>query len=554
MSRRIYLPALLVGLLLFAGATVAQTPQLQEPGCKPCEDPVAGSPETDDLTCGSQPPTCGGGVSGGGSTYLFSGEFHHSETDLTIEGRGLDFTWARKYRSRIGPDSPNGINWDHSYNIYIEAPNVGPSEVLDLMFDDPDTMHWQQPTNPGGAIPDLRYCTLRAPLSSDFVTGTVFAEVDSIDQMTIDGVVPAVGDFNAYLISAKNLNREGTLGINTAGMTRDGIQCGIPGFDLVLHDGNTRVDTYTPTGGGTWETREYFRTFVENNDGTYTLTFPDLGTWNFNAFDNSPEQGKIDTIVDRNGNSLAFVYDGLGRLDTITDTLGRNIFIAYNINGFIDSVTDFAGRQVVYDYYDGLTPEGSFGDLKSVTTPKVLGTPNGNDFPAGKTTTYTYSKGLPDPQLNHNLLTITDPKGQIFIENTYAPTVNPLDVEFDHVVSQRLGNPGERFEYFYLPVVPNPANNFAVLRTIENDRNGNVIESFFDVQSRMVMLHEYTGQAIPFAQTTDILNRPGPQIRPADPPIFETRWDYDNESQVVKVTYPNQNDVQYLYDAANPDR
>ena len=55
------------------------------------------------------------------STYLFSGEFHESAVDLHIRGRGLDFVWARKYRSRIGPNTGMGNGWDFSYNKQVEA-------------------------------------------------------------------------------------------------------------------------------------------------------------------------------------------------------------------------------------------------------------------------------------------------------------------------------------------------------------------------------------------------------------------------------------------------
>ena len=69
----------------------------------------------------------------------------------------------------------------------------------------------------------------------------------------------------------------------------------------------------------------------------------------------------------------------------------RDILVSYNSNGFISAITDFAERVIRYEYYDGTEPSGNFGDLKSVTTPVVIGTPNENDFPDGKTTTYTYS-------------------------------------------------------------------------------------------------------------------------------------------------------------------
>lgn len=48
------------------------------------------------------------------------GEVHHTQTDLRTPGRGLDFTWQRHYRSRLGPDSPQGNGWDHSYNIFVQ--------------------------------------------------------------------------------------------------------------------------------------------------------------------------------------------------------------------------------------------------------------------------------------------------------------------------------------------------------------------------------------------------------------------------------------------------
>jgi hypothetical protein len=40
--------------------------------------------------------------------YLFNGELFEQAVDLRIKGRGLDFVWARKYRSRTGPDTVQG--------------------------------------------------------------------------------------------------------------------------------------------------------------------------------------------------------------------------------------------------------------------------------------------------------------------------------------------------------------------------------------------------------------------------------------------------------------
>ena len=183
-----------------------------------------------------------------------------------------------------------------------------------------------------------------------------------------------------------------------------------PNFDVSGGDG--RTDTYFLQSDGTYGADQLFCVGTLSNNA-FTLEFPDTGRWAFLPFNSSASQGKIGSIIDRNGNSLSFAYDdAFGRLTNVVDTLGRNIQVAYNADGFISSVTDFAGRQVTYGYYQNGDAGGSLGDLKSVTSPAVTGTPNGNDFPAGKTVTYTYSTGYADPHLNHKLLTITDAQGR----------------------------------------------------------------------------------------------------------------------------------------------
>jgi YD repeat-containing protein len=176
----------------------------------------------------------------------------------------------------------------------------------------------------------------------------------------------------------------------------------------VFNGENRGNDIYLQHTPGVWTRPEFFNVLTKNDNGTYTLTFPDKQQWHFHAFDGSVAQGKIDSLVDRNGNRIAFHYYAQGRLVRITDTLDKDLRLTYNAQGFIESVRDTLGRVVKYEYYDGKTKDGNFGDLKSVTGPAVAGTPNGNDFPNGKTISYTYSTGRSDERANHNLLTITD--------------------------------------------------------------------------------------------------------------------------------------------------
>ena len=204
---------------------------------------------------------------------------------------------------------------------------------------------------------------------------------------------------------------------------------------------------------------------------------------------------------------------------------------------------DFTGLQVVYTY-------DANGDLRTVRSPVVTGTPNGNDFPAGKITSYTYSSGFADNRLNHNLLTITDPKGQLYLVNTYASTLNASDLEFDRVIAHRLGYAIDIIDITYVAQSACGGNNNAAIKAIVNDRVGNVKEFFYDSGNRLVMAREFTGRAIPAQPTTESANRPTGKLRPADPDYFETRWTYNADAMPTLITYPNLNTTANTYELA----
>ncbi len=379
----------------------------------------------------------------GDPVYLFSGEFYESDVDLRIPGRGMDFVWARKYRSRIGPNTAQGNGWDFSYNVRVEA----------------------------------------------------------------------------------------------------------NGTNVDIFDGNTRQDTFFRLPDSSFAANQFFSLGNFGVGNSFVLTFADTGTWRFFPLDGSPTAGKLAAITDRNGNAITFGYHPAnGRLTNVTDTLGRNISVTYNADGFIDSVTDFAGRSVHYAYYQNADPGGSFGDLKSVTSPPVTGTPNGNDFPSGKTVTYTYSKGFGDDRLNHNLLAITDAKGQTYLQNTYATNENPADPSFDHLASQAWGDPSNILEYVYLPQIPSPTNGFAIVKTIVNDRVGNVTEFLYNSFNLLVDMREYTGRAVAGQPTTDVSNRPTGKLRASDPTYFETRYEYNADSQLTRTVFPNGNSTELVHE------
>lgn len=412
-----------------AGPPLPRLPLLPE---APPSDPPA-------APCGDCSTGCGSGPSGIPNVYLHSGELHLQEVDLVIPGRGLDFVWARTYRSRIGPDSAQGNGWDFSYNLWIE----------------------------------------------------------------------------------------------------------MAGNAVRVMDGNGRSDRYLLQPDGSYAARQFFREGRFQPDGTFKLLFADQGTWTFFPLDGSPLAGKVMMVADRNGNLLGFDYDGMGRLNLVVDTLGRQIQIAHDASGHVQSVTDFLGRQVVYQYYQAGEPGGSPGDLKSARSAVVVGTPNGNDFPSGKATTYTYSTGFGDPRLNHNLLTVTDPKGQTWLVNEFSSQQGPTHLLFDRLVRQRRGAFEDIIDVTYAYVVQGGS---PALLAIVNDAVGNVSEYEYDFFGRCLTLRDFTGRADPDKPTTQTSNRPTNPLRPTDPAFFETRWSYNVDSLSTEVFQPDGNITQNVYE------
>lgn len=378
--------------------------------------------------------------------YLFSGEFHESAVDLRIPGRGLDFVWARRYRSRVGATTAQGVGWDFSYNIHV--------------------------------IPQV-------------IGGTTVMEV---------------------------------------------------------HDGNNRPARFEPQPDGTFAAPGYHRV-LRVVRGRATMEFADSGTWEFRSFSDTTAPGKIARIRDRNGNAIAFSYDATGRLATITDTLGRDYTVGYDGAGRIASVTDFAGRSVTYSYYGAGSPDGLPGDLESVTYPPIIRTSTGNDFPNGTSVRYTYSVtgGSAPSALDHNLLTITDERGNTYLRNTYASTTDPSDLEYDRLIEQVWGDPGDIIGIHYrAAAAADPAGTSVV--AILNDRVGAVSEHFFDADNRRIAERLYTGFADPDRPTTETLNRPTGKLRATDPDFYETTWTYNADHHVIAEVTPRGDRTEYLYE------
>lgn len=212
--------------------------------------------------------------------------------------------------------------------------------------------------------------------------------------------------------------------------------------NLVVLRGFNRKDEFVFSAPNTFTAPAgIYDTLLQNPDGTYTLTSKH-GEEEFYDVN-----GLLTRIEDRNGNALTFTYDPAGllpltgksaffvnqttgviardfRLTRITDATGHTVDFAYTPEGRLDTLT-YAGRTIRYGY-------SAEGDLTSVTTPT---TP---EFPSGNTTTYAYA--------NHNLTTMTDPKGQTYLTNVYNAN--------DCVTQQTYGPGTSSLRYVSSPLCP----------------------------------------------------------------------------------------------------
>ncbi len=243
-------------------------------------------------------------------------------------------------------------------------------------------------------------------------------------------------------------------------------------------------------------------------DGSWLIHQPNSMAYLFNNY------GQLHRIQDRNQNYMEFYYNPSGQMTTVIDTMGRPISYTYNADGKLTKIRDFDGREVKFNYDEGVTspdPDKRYGFLTSVTSPEVTGTSNGNDFPQGKTTRYTYKGGL-DIKFTANLLTVTSPRGESFIENEY-------DSE-DRLTRQKYGTHFVQFRY-------------EDQKTTVTDRRGND------------SVYEFNQYGNPTAIT-----RGG----------YTTRMEYDpdiiipdlpiipSDGLLTKITFPEGNSIEYTYE------
>ncbi len=313
--------------------------------------------------------------------------------------------------------------------------------------------------------------------------------------------------------------------------------------DVIRLDGYNRADIYKLNPDGSYTSPDgFFTRLTRNPDGSYSER-DENGTVTSYAPTDRTGQSPMMSMADRNGNTLTFQYNPQGQLATVVDTMGRPITYTYDPVGQLTEIRDYAGRPTRFTY-------DSAGELVGVTTPPVTGTPNGNDFPMGKTERYTYSDGLPNERLNHQLQTVTSPNE---VANggpprlTYTYDTNPSSPNAGRVTSLNAGGTnasgvpsGGTIQYTYEALATPPPGDVStpVSRTTVTDRNGDVTRYEYNQRGNVLKVTE--------------LNNRG--VRPGDPASYTTTYQYDRDYHLLQETLPQGNTVRYVYDSSNPSR
>jgi RHS repeat-associated protein len=249
--------------------------------------------------------------------------------------------------------------------------------------------------------------------------------------------------------------------------------------------------------------------------------------------------------------------------------MGRTVTHEYHPSGFLAKTTDWAGRTAFFNY-DGM------GRLRAFTTATVTGTPNGNDFPMGKTTVFEYLRVMQNGIARDLITKIWRPNEAgdvIYNGRPFAPfqtktdidfpvpsgppteqftyqTSNPTAFDYLFVLSHTVGGTnasgvaaGGTSTYSYVDLIPDPNSpdpvNEPEIETTETDRAGNITVTRWTAQNRPVYQSE---------KTRGLRTAAG---LPADPAEYVTTHKWDANGMRKEDVLPEGNKVVYVYDTTN---
>jgi RHS repeat-associated protein len=267
---------------------------------------------------------------------------------------------------------------------------------------------------------------------------------------------------------------------------------------LIRSDGSTTP--FTRVSGTTYSGPAWSQeTLSGSPEAGYTFTRADQNQLHFSG------AGRLESVVDRNGNETMLSYDEAGRLKAITDSTGRQIILTYNAGGQVESAEDPMGHVVKYTYESG--------NLTSVTLP-------GEESPRWQ---FKYDA-------SHRVTSATDGRG--------GKTTNEYDSS-SRVISQT--DPAGRtltFEYS------------AFHTTVTNKATGAVTDEWFTSNNEPFSITRGYGTAAATTETFSY-NEAGQPVAVTDGNGHTTTYGYDAQGNLKSEKDAEGNETKWTYNTTH---
>ena len=256
--------------------------------------------------------------------------------------------------------------------------------------------------------------------------------------------------------------------------------------------------------------RQRYGSLTKTGDGRFTWERKDGIQFRFVS-------GRLNEIVDTNGNRLTFQYDNTGKITRATNPAGRFVTYAYNSANKVASVTDNIGRTVSYTYDSG-------NRLASVTNQ------------IGNTTTYGYDA-------SGRLNSITSPGGTEILSNTYddkgrvtAQTAYGASFTYTYNTSYtRVRNSRNFYSDHYFNDFGNPIR-------IRDLRGNNKYMTWND-EGDMTSIRDQRNNTTSFTYDTD-----GNILTQTAPDGAVTTYTYGAQARITGMTDPLGRTTSFTYD------
>ena len=438
--------------------------------------------------------------------------------DLTLPGKGLNFSFTRTYNSRSTDSGPLGCGWTHSYNVYLnqdatkQLVSIKDEQAREFLFADNG---------------DGTYVNQRGEHSTLIKNQTNFTWTKKDGKQYLfdaEGKLTQIKDRNGNAITLTyNTQKQPVQITDTAGrkinFTYDGqgriIQLGDPAGRSVYYsydkDSNL-IEVADPAGNKT--------RYDYDTNHNLTRKTDTLGKVTYFAYDLSDRC----TSSSGEGNLIRadLTFDDVNKKTTVTDSKGNKAAYYYNNDYMITKIVDAQGGQITNTWDQDLNLTSVADQQGRVTNMQYDAKANliKSTDPQGNITVYTYEP-------NFNLIqTITDAQGNS-VTNTYDVKGN-----LTKTVDPMAGS----YSYTY-----NASGQLAGMV----DPLGKTVSYTYDAQGNLTQVKDAAGGVV-----TNTYDGIANLLTTKDQLGNTTQFTYDVLNRLTKNTYADNSTTTYGYDAS----